>query len=101
MSTGMKQKDAVKQAGTSKPSIKKYAPLVAEILATGAFTAAIASTAALAGPSAAGLVGGALAVAMLPPQSLTNVVGLRLYEELVIDGRAHRVYAATVQQHEM
>ena len=70
-------------------------------MATGAFTAAIASTAALAGPSAAGLVGGALAVAMLPPQSLTNVVGLRLYEELVIDGRAHRVYAATVQQHEM
>jgi hypothetical protein len=100
MSTGMKQKDAIIQAGTSKPSIQKYKPLVEEILASGAIAAALASTAALAGPSAAGLVGGALAVAMLPPQSLTHVVGLRLYEEIVIDGHAHRIYAATVQRHD-
>ncbi|MDC0526086.1 hypothetical protein OAO87_03710 [bacterium] len=82
MGTGMKQKDAIKQTGTSKPSVHKYKPLVEELLASGAIAAAIAGTAAVAGPSAAGLVGGAVAVAMLPPQSLTHVVGMRLYDEV-------------------
>ena len=98
MAAGMKQIDAIKQAGTSKPSVQKYKPLVTELLASGALAAAVASTAALAGPSAAGVVGGALAIAVLPPRSLTHVVGMRLYEELVIDGRPHRVYAASVQR---
>lgn len=100
MSMGAKsQKDVIAQVGTSKPSFLKYKPLVEQVLASCAVGATLAGAAALVGPSAAGVVGGCLAAAVLPLRitSLSNVSGVRLGQELVSDGRPYRIWLATVR----
>ena len=100
MSMGAKkQKEVIAQVGTSKPSFQKYKPLVEQVLASCAVGATLTGAAALIGPTAAGLVGGSLAAAVLPLRitSLPNVSGARLAEELTTEGRTYRIWVASVR----
>jgi hypothetical protein len=97
MIEGHSLKEAIKDAGSSNPSVRKYRPLVDQVIGTCALGATLAAAAVLAGPTAAGVAAGSLAIAVLPPRSLPNVISLRLHHEYVSDGHVYRIWNATLR----
>ena len=80
-------------------SIRKYVPLVQQVLASASVTAAAAAAATVA-PMITGAVCGTLAAVALPPliKSLPNITNLSVKSELYPqDGCVYRVWRATVK----
>ena len=91
--------EALKIAGTTKPSIGKYRPLVDQVIGACAATAALASTAALVGPVAVGVACGTLAATVLAPsiKALPNVSNVHLLSETNDGIRLYRIWHATIR----
>ena len=97
ISTGKTVSEAVNIAGTTKPSISKYRPLVDQVVGACTASTVLASTAVLVGgPVAAGMTCGAIAATVLAPsvKSLPNVSNVHLHREIDDGTRLHRVWHA-------
>ena len=95
------QADAASQTGSTVKSIRKYRPLVENVLAAIATTATFAASVAVAGPAVTSIACGTLAAAVLPPviKALPNVTNVHLSSEHYQpdNGRVYRVWRATVR----
>jgi hypothetical protein len=92
-------KDAIRQADTSAPSVRKYRPLVDRVINSCTLGATLAAAAAVAGPTAAGMIAGSLVAAVIPQRSsLSNFSNLRLGRQYTSDGQIYHVWFATLCQ---
>ena len=95
---GTDLKDAIRQAGTSAPSVRKYRPLVDRVVSSCTLGATLTAAAAIAGPTVAGVVAGSILAAVLPHRSsLSKFSNLRLGREYESDGQVFRVWLATLR----
>ena len=91
-------KDAIRQADTSAPSVRKYRPLVDKVINACTLGATLAAAAAIAGPTAAGVVAGVFAAAVLPQSSsLSKFSNLRLERQYTAGGQTYRVWLAKLR----